>query len=153
MKTEISHILYQIVTNLKTLFPALQLRLNSSIIHQIIIEELERKTAVVIEAMEISNGQSRKKLSVLQASIAGLMIPELAFASNSSDQTCGSLSGPIIACGVLLYAFKTMFRCNSIGCCPLHTHPDRILVDNGCGRKRTYKKGCDGTYKDERSCC
>lgn len=153
MKTDIRHRLFHILANLKALLPALHIGQNISIIRHIIIDELERKTNIVIKAMETPNRQSRQKLSVIQASFAGLMVPELAFASNGSDQSCGSLGGPILACGVLLYAFKTMFRCQPIACCFGHTHPDRVQVDTGCGQKRIYKKGCDGTYRDERSCC
>ena len=102
--------------------------------------------------MEINSKNSRKKLKILQASVAGVLIPEAVFASNGTDQLCGSCVGPVLLCGIVAYAFKTMFRCGPVGCCPCSSHPKNVQVDTGCGGKKTYKRGWDGNYRDN-SCC
>ena len=129
---------------------------HQTLIADILSTGLQRKVDIVFEAIEKNSKNNRKKLKILQASTAGVLIPEVVFASNGSGQSCESCVGPFILCGIVAYGFKIMFS----GCCgtrnsciPCDNRPETIQVDSGCGGKKKYKKGCDGHYKEDNSCC
>ncbi len=158
VKFEIKENLSTILQNLKIFFTPMKDHENYSLIKYILKTNLENKTDIVFKAMDSSNKSSIKEFGFLQASVAGVISsPKLALASNGLDQACGSCVGPILACGILFYAFKIMFRCNHshMGCCcPCSLgRPDTIQVEDGCGGRKTLKRGFDDRYRDQNDCC
>ncbi len=153
LQVEIKNNLIEILRNIRNILPRIKLHRNHNLIKGILVHTLERKSDIVFEAMASNSKNSRRNLRILQASVAGVLLPEAAFASNGLDQICGSLVGPILMCGVLVYAFKIMFRCKTVPCCPCCSHQESVAVEDGCGRKKVYKRGWDGKYRDQSSCC
>lgn len=158
VKSEIKENFSKNLRKLKLSFDRIQVHENYNLIKYILTINLERKTDIIFEAMNNNNRSSMKGLAFLQASVAGIISsPKVVFASNGLEQTCGSCIGSIVACGVLFYAFKVMFRCNSghMGCCcPCNMgRPNTIQFEDGCGGRKTLKRGFDGKYRDSNSCC
>ena len=153
LKKEIRQKLNNILLNIENTLSSIKINYNRPLIHETFIYSLEKKTRVVFEAMSNSSTNSRRNMQILQASVAGTLIPQAAFASNGLDQVCGSLIGPLMMCGILFYAFKTMFRCKTVPCCPCGSQNDSVVVEDGCGKKKVYKRGWDGKYRDHSSCC
>ena len=154
MKAEIKRDLSKILRDIRKALSLIPFCRNWNLIESLLVKNLKLKTDIVFNAMEKNSKNSRKKLKILQASVAGVLIPGPVFASNGTDQSCGSCIGPILLCGIIAYAFKTMFRGgHDGGCCPCRSHPKEVQVDTGCGGKKTYKRSWDGTYKEHSSCC
>jgi hypothetical protein len=153
LQVEIKSNLIEVLKNIRKILPQVKLYRNQNLIRELLIHSLERKSDIVLEAMESNSINSMRNMRILQTSVAGLLFPEVAFASSGLDQNCGALVGPVLMCGIMVYAFKIMFRCNLGLCCPCWSHQDSVIVEDGCGKKKVYKRGWDGKYRDQSSCC
>ena len=153
IKADIKVDLLKILRDIRAALSQITFYRNRNLIEGVVIKNLELKTTIVCNALERNSKNSRKKLRVLQASVAGVLIPETVFASNGMDQLCESFIGPILVCGIVIYGFKTIFKCGHVGCCSNSSHPKEVQVKDGCGGKKTYKRDLDGTYRERSACC
>lgn len=153
IQSEIKKELLSILNNIENIISHINLHHNYNLIESVLINNLKYKTDIVFKTMENESVSNMMNLKVLQASVAGILFPKTVFASNGGDQLCGPVMGQFILCGIMVYAFKIMFRCNAISCCPCFHRQDTVTVDDGCGKKKIYKRGWDGSYRDQSSCC
>lgn len=133
---------------------SLRLKRHYLLIRGILLDGLGNMTRTVLEAMHNGSRENRQKLRILQLSASSILTPEMAFAASGHGHAFDSCASSVLACGIMAYALRILFRgcCGGNGGCMIcDNRPRTVQVEDGCGGRKTYRRGWDGKYREE--CC